>query len=29
MIGKAIRLERIIDRNSQRTLIIPMGPLRV
>jgi len=24
MIGKAIRLERIIDRNSQRTLIIPM-----
>jgi len=24
MIGKAIRLERIIDRNSQRTVIIPM-----
>lgn len=24
MIGKAIRLERIIDRNSQRTVIVPM-----
>jgi len=24
MIGKAIRLERIIDRNSQKTVIIPM-----
>jgi len=34
MIGKAIRLERIIDRNSQRTVIVPMdhgvtmGPIR-
>ena len=24
MIGKAIRLERIIDRNSGKTVIIPM-----
>ncbi len=24
MIGKAIRMERIIDRNSQRTVIVPM-----
>ena len=24
MIGKAIRLERIIDRNSKRTVIVPM-----
>ena len=24
MIGKAIRLERIIDRNSRRTVIVPM-----
>ena len=24
MIGKKIRLERIIDRNSHRTVIIPM-----
>jgi len=34
MIGKAIRLERIIDRNSKRTVIVPMdhgvtaGPIR-
>ncbi len=34
MIGKAIRLERIIDRNSNRTVIVPMdhgvtaGPIR-
>ncbi len=34
MIGKAIRLERIIDRNSSRTVIVPMdhgvtaGPIR-
>jgi predicted phospho-2-dehydro-3-deoxyheptonate aldolase len=34
MIGKAIRLERIIDRNSRRTVIVPMdhgvtlGPIR-
>jgi len=34
MIGKAIRLERIVDRNSRRTVIVPMdhgltmGPIR-